>query len=106
MFEKEANPSIRRSAAVAAVLALLASATIFLGGRRDLAWLEPLVLPLVMLAFPGIVAGFTATNAWHGGSALAIFAWALPVNFLLYWPAVHGARLVAAALRRRITGRR
>jgi hypothetical protein len=93
---------MKRSAVVAALLALLASGTIFLGGHKELSWLGFLVLPLAAIAFPGFVAAFTALNAWGGGvPAAKIFAVAAPVNFLLYWPAVHALRLAWNKLRRR-----
>jgi len=91
---------MKRSAAIAAALALLASGTIFLGGHKELSWLGFIVLPLTMLALPGNIVGFMATNAWHGGEAWKIFAWAAPVNFLCYWPVVHALRLGWNKLRR------
>ena len=86
--------SMKRSALFAAVLAALASATIFLGGHKELSWLGFIVLPLAAIAFPGFVVGIMATNSWHGGDPWKIFAWALPVNFLCYWPVIHAFRLL------------
>lgn len=94
--------SMKRSTLLAAVLAVLASATIFLGGHKELSWLGFIVLPLAAIAFPGFVAAFTALNAWHGGvPGWQLFAVAAPVNFLLYWPVVHALRLAWNKLRRR-----
>lgn len=94
------NVSIQRSAVIAGILAVAASASIFAGGHKELRPLGFIILPLATIAFPGFVAAFTALNAWRGGVAWQIFAVAAPVNFLLYWPAIHALRLLVARLRR------
>jgi hypothetical protein len=102
MTEGKPQPAMKRSAVIAAILALLASGTLFLGGHKELSWLGFIVLPLAAMAFPGFVAAFTVLNAWHGGvPAWQLFAVAAPVNFLLYWPLVHALRLAWNKLRRR-----